>query len=425
MSRSVLSTCPLKSRTHATFQHAPALVMNVALNNWQFLHAWRSMCALVRRRVGSVQHPSSDDCGTAPVPLKPSDPPSSPFMGLYGRNRWRNKARSAGSACRNELRGFERLIRRKMATMFGAVGFDARRGIAGIILSRWGRVVQPPGFYYGRDGKPSAEIVAKYGRIAIGHPSSAATRARQAPWRRPARRRSAGAPRSRGRVCFPQRSTVRGQVSALSRATPVGGDSYNPATSMQTDKRAPLQLIADFVAGSAPPAEARQRAAAAVIDTIGVAIAGSIEPAARVVRASLHFDRPSAPDAGCSVGHNSHAARRHDAAWPTAPPTRSLRRRVSCPGASSAPLVPTRLAVGRLPGPMARPFSTPYVIGFGSGASSHEPASLPARRHCRVDVGALSAAGSARLLGSMLQKLRTLGTRRRRPQVSKKTSAPW
>ena len=33
------------------------------------------------------------------------------------------------------------------------------------------RLVQPPGFYYGRDGQPSArEIVAKgYGRIAIGH----------------------------------------------------------------------------------------------------------------------------------------------------------------------------------------------------------------------------------------------------------------
>jgi spermidine dehydrogenase len=68
---------------------------------------------------------------------------------------------------------YERLIRRKMTDMFGGAGFDARRDIAGIILNRWGhaRLVQPPGFYYGRNGQPSArEIVARgYGRIAIGH----------------------------------------------------------------------------------------------------------------------------------------------------------------------------------------------------------------------------------------------------------------
>ena len=58
-------------------------------------------------------------------------------------------------------------------TRFNQPEFGTGRDIAGIILNRWGhaRVVQPPGFYYGRDGKPSArEIVAKgYGRIAIGH----------------------------------------------------------------------------------------------------------------------------------------------------------------------------------------------------------------------------------------------------------------
>jgi spermidine dehydrogenase len=60
-----------------------------------------------------------------------------------------------------------------MTRLFGAAGFDARRDIAGIVLNRWGhaRLVQPPGFYFGSNGQPSArEIVAKgYGRVAIGH----------------------------------------------------------------------------------------------------------------------------------------------------------------------------------------------------------------------------------------------------------------
>jgi len=40
------------------------------------------------------------------------------------------------------------------------------------VLNRWGhaRVIQPPGFYYGRDGKPSPrEVIGKGFRIAIAH----------------------------------------------------------------------------------------------------------------------------------------------------------------------------------------------------------------------------------------------------------------
>jgi len=69
---------------------------------------------------------------------------------------------------------YERTIRRQMTEMFGSLGFDAKHDIAGIILNRCGhaRVIQPPGFYYGVNGKPSPrEVVARgYGRIVIGHP---------------------------------------------------------------------------------------------------------------------------------------------------------------------------------------------------------------------------------------------------------------
>src|ERR1035437_9676326 len=68
---------------------------------------------------------------------------------------------------------FERQIRSQMTMLFRDAGFDAGKDIAGIILNRLGhaRVIQPPGFYYGREGKRSArEIVQRgFGKIAIAH----------------------------------------------------------------------------------------------------------------------------------------------------------------------------------------------------------------------------------------------------------------
>jgi spermidine dehydrogenase len=180
MSRSVLADMPADMRTaYATFQHAPALVVNVALTNWRFLRALNISCARwfddefgfscnIRRPmiIGAAK----------PAPMTSDDPAVLTFyMGLYAAGR---PAGEQGSIGRQRLletsfADFERLIRRKMTTMFGGAGFDARRDIAGIVLNRWGhaRLVQPPGFYYGRDGQtPAREIVAKgYGRIAIGH----------------------------------------------------------------------------------------------------------------------------------------------------------------------------------------------------------------------------------------------------------------
>lgn len=108
--------------------------------------------------------------------MTPSDPAVLTFyMGLYARGRTMAEQVASGRKrlLETSYADFERLIRRHMTRLFGGAGFDARRDIAGIILNRWGhaRVVQPPGFYYGQNGRPAArEIVAKgYGRIAIGH----------------------------------------------------------------------------------------------------------------------------------------------------------------------------------------------------------------------------------------------------------------
>jgi spermidine dehydrogenase len=179
MSRSVLTDMPAEMRdAYATFQHAPALVVNVALDNWRFLRALDIACARwFDDEFGfscNIRRPMV--IGATPAPMTPDDPAVLTFyMGLYAPGR---PAGEQGQIGRKRLletsyADFERLIRRKMTTMFGRAGFDARRDIAGIVLNRWGhaRVVQPPGFYYGRDGRTSArEIVAKgYGRIAIGH----------------------------------------------------------------------------------------------------------------------------------------------------------------------------------------------------------------------------------------------------------------
>jgi spermidine dehydrogenase len=54
------------------------------------------------------------------------------------------------------FRGYEKRIREQFTIMFGSLGFDARRDIAGIILNRWGHAYlsAQPGFFFGKDGKP-------------------------------------------------------------------------------------------------------------------------------------------------------------------------------------------------------------------------------------------------------------------------------
>jgi spermidine dehydrogenase len=64
-------------------------------------------------------------------------------------------------------------VRRQFDLLFGASGFDAARDIAGITTNRWGQAyaVQPPGFYFGRDGRPPPRDIVRrgYGRIGFAH----------------------------------------------------------------------------------------------------------------------------------------------------------------------------------------------------------------------------------------------------------------
>ncbi len=163
---------------YGEFHYAPALSVNVALTNWRFLY--KLDAPAVRYFDGTfgwscnIRRPMI--AGSFNPVLHPDQPVVLTFyLGLYSPGR---PAAEQGESGRKKLlettyADFERQIRRQMTTLFQDAGFRASRDIAGIVLNRWGhaRILQPPGFYYGRDGKPSPrEAVQKgYGRIAIAH----------------------------------------------------------------------------------------------------------------------------------------------------------------------------------------------------------------------------------------------------------------
>ena len=164
---------------YGTFQYAPALIVNVALTNWRFMHKlgitaarWfdpdgLGFVANIRRQM---------TVGKYHAPVKPDEPTVLTFYtGLYTPGKTAAEQGSLGRAALLEksYADFERIVVRQMTRQFSTAGFNAKRDIAGIILNRWGhaRLVQPPGWFYGADGKPAPrEVVAKgFGRIGIGH----------------------------------------------------------------------------------------------------------------------------------------------------------------------------------------------------------------------------------------------------------------
>jgi spermidine dehydrogenase len=67
----------------------------------------------------------------------------------------------------------ESSVREQFTKLFGDYGFDANRDIAGIISNRWGHayVVDPPGFFFGKDGQPASRDVirTRFNRLSFGH----------------------------------------------------------------------------------------------------------------------------------------------------------------------------------------------------------------------------------------------------------------
>jgi spermidine dehydrogenase len=161
-----------------TFHHAPMHTVNVAVRHWKFMERLGIASArwfegfgwwLSLRRNLEIE-------GQETMPLDPAKPvvftlynpfpmPGVPFpeqctaarMQLFGMS----------------YRDIEMGVREQFTKMFGDYGFDAKRDIAGITSNRWGHayVVDPPGFFYGKDGKPAPKDILRkrYNRIAFAH----------------------------------------------------------------------------------------------------------------------------------------------------------------------------------------------------------------------------------------------------------------
>ena len=154
------------------------MTVNVAVRNWKFLEKLGIASARWFEGFGwwiSLRRNLEIE-GQKTMPLDPAKPfvfqMYNPFAmpGL--------PAAQQCTAARMKLFGMtfkdiETAVRSQFTKMFGDYGFDATRDIAGIVANRWGHayVVSPPGFYYGKDGKPAPKDILRkrYERLAFGH----------------------------------------------------------------------------------------------------------------------------------------------------------------------------------------------------------------------------------------------------------------
>ena len=158
----------------------------------------------------------------------------------------------------------------------------------------------------------------------------------------------------------------------------------------------PIACLGEFVAGARPPAEARTRAATAVLDTLGVTLAGASEPAGRIVQAMVAAEggdacrvlgtagRASASGAALANGTAAHALDFDDMCF------------VSLAHPSS-PLVPALLAVGELAGSSGHELLDGYLVGFEIEARLGRlmnPRHYQRGWHCTSTLGTIGAAAA-------------------------------
>jgi 2-methylcitrate dehydratase PrpD len=160
--------------------------------------------------------------------------------------------------------------------------------------------------------------------------------------------------------------------------------------------------LADFIVSAAPPDTARAAAARAVLDTVGVALAGSVEPAAQIVQRVLAEEGRgpftvfgcavglSAPNAALANGTAAHALDFDDMCFV------SLAH-------PSAPLVAAAFAAAEQTGASGRSLLDAYVVGFEIESllgRALNPRHYQRGWHCTSTIGTLGAAAAvARLLG--------------------------
>lgn len=161
------------------FMHAPMMIINVAVRNWKFMD---------KLGVASMRW-FDDDLGwfttlrrqmiidgEEPMPLEPDKPTVLTMYNSFctpGLPVEQQTVNARMMMFGMSYADIEKKVRDQFTAMFAAGGFDADRDIAGIIVNRQGHAyaATPPGFFFGKDGKPPASDVIRqpYGRIAFAH----------------------------------------------------------------------------------------------------------------------------------------------------------------------------------------------------------------------------------------------------------------
>ncbi len=170
---------PEFARAYARFVHAPFLVANVALTNWEFLYKLGITAAIWDKGEDDFGYTCNIripmHVGSYRPPLDPSRPTVLSFYTPFfypGEDIRAQVARGRMELLQTSFADYERQILQQMVKLFGASGFVPQRDVAGIILNRWGHAysVPYPGFYGGRDDRAPRDIIrGGYGRIAFGH----------------------------------------------------------------------------------------------------------------------------------------------------------------------------------------------------------------------------------------------------------------
>ena len=146
-------------RAYAQFHRAPCLMANIALRNWRFLYKlgltecqWFDGIGnyLAMRKVATF--------GPGPATIDPDTPTVLNLKILFskpGLPIHEQVARGRMELFSTSFRDYEKQIREQFSVMFGAVGFDSKKDIAGLILNRWGHAyLNPqPGFFFGTNGQ--------------------------------------------------------------------------------------------------------------------------------------------------------------------------------------------------------------------------------------------------------------------------------
>ena len=166
-------------RAFGNLVHGSNMIINVALRNWRpMAKLGISACHFFNDTgIGgycNIRRPMV--FGDNQPPLNPNKPVVLTFYAGFPRPGLPAKEQAAAikwELLSKSYADIETAVRKQLTSMFGPLGFDDKKDIAGIIVNRWGHsyLAAVPGFFFGNDGQQTLQhiIDQPFGRIAFGH----------------------------------------------------------------------------------------------------------------------------------------------------------------------------------------------------------------------------------------------------------------